>query len=155
HDFWIAPTKMKAGPGDLIGVHLEIGHPPDQQSFPRESDRFESFTLTGPDGRATPIPGREHAYPAGITRPADPGLCVTGSRGKPSAVALEAETFESYIKEKGLDNAPEARKTRGDETKPVRESFSRAAKAVIAVGPDAARAGGFDRELGYTLELVP
>ncbi len=47
------------------------------------------------------------------------------------------------------------RASRGETGKPAREAFSRCAKALLDVAPAGREGAGFDRVLGFTLELVP
>jgi uncharacterized GH25 family protein len=154
HDFWIAPTKLRARPGDLIGIHLQIGHPPDMQSFPRSESRFEKFVCVGPAGDEHPVPGREYGYPAGIIRVTDPGLYLVGYRSTATPITLEASKFETYLQEEGLDGPAATRAARGESSKEGREKFSRAAKSLIAVGDHPETGTGYDRVLGFKLELI-
>ena len=68
-------------------------------------------------------------------------------------MSLEAAKFEDYLKEEGLEKISTARTKRGETDKPAREVFSRCAKALLDVG--GAGTAGFDRPLGFTLELLP
>jgi uncharacterized GH25 family protein len=154
HDFWIAPTKFRAERDALIGLHLQIGHLPRGEGFPRSEARIESFIVVEPSGIRKDVPGREGAAPAGIMRVTEPGLYVVGYRSRPSAITLEAEKFEAYLREEGLDRIVEERCTRGESSLPGREKFSRAAKSIIGSGDSPGTATGFDRVLGFRLELV-
>jgi len=78
---------------------------------------------------------------------------VLGYRSKPSSVELEPAKFESYLKEKGLEKIIAGRAASGRSAEPGREMFSRCAKSIIRVG-GGDESKGFDRVLGYTLELV-
>ena len=75
--------------------------------------------------------------------------CLPGGR---TAVTLDADKFEKYLGEEGLERIIGMRRERGEGDKPGREVFSRSAKTLVIAGDGGAQ--GFDRVLGLTLELV-
>jgi len=76
-----------------------------------------------------------------------PGLAVIGYRSQRTAITLEAEKFEKYLADEGLDGVLKARKTRGEQDKPGNEVYSRCAKSLIAV--DGTGKSGFDLPSSY------
>ena len=70
---------------------------------------------------------------------------------------LEAEAFESYLREEGLERVIARRAADGESALPGLEIFSRNAKAMlVAPGAEAAsRTPTWRRPVGLTLELVP
>lgn len=151
HDFWIEPSSFTPRPGDAVTLRLLVGERFAGESVPRSEEMIARFVVAGPSGE-TAVRGREGADPAGIASLAAPGLYVAGYRSRPSAIELEAGKFESYLESEGLQSVSRLRAARGESDKPARERYSRCARALIAVGPDAAR--GADAPLGFTLELV-
>ena len=106
--------------------------------------------------------GRSRASP-GPTRPArspcaSPGVAIALYRSRPSPVRLEAEAFESYLRDEGLDRVIATRAAHGESQQPGTEIFSRNAKAMlVAPGPAASGSDAqrWRRPVGLTLELVP
>jgi hypothetical protein len=72
-------------------------------------------------------------------------------------VRLEAEAFESYLRDEGLDRVIAARAAHGESQQPGIEIFSRNAKAMLVMPGPAAKgdAPRWRRPVGLTLELVP
>jgi uncharacterized GH25 family protein len=72
-------------------------------------------------------------------------------------LTLEADKFNSYLKEDGLDYILLARQKRGSLNKPGREAYRRCAKTLVLAGSpnsaDTARA--WSRPTGLPLDLVP
>jgi hypothetical protein len=91
--------------------------------------------------------------PAGYVRLDQVGFLIVGYRSNPARVDLEAEKFTSYLREEGLESIIEERDERGEALAVGRESYSRCAKALLTVGPGPSE--GFDRRLGFNLEIVP
>jgi hypothetical protein len=131
------------------------------------------------DGRETPVESPDGSDPAGRVRIGSPGIHVIGYRSAPSPIELEPRKFEQYLAEEGLETIITARSKRGESGQPGREIYSRCAKCVLFAlgrasvdpgrrsksgstpkgehGKRAGKAGstGYDRVLGFTLELVP
>lgn len=149
HDFWVQPSAYQAGPG-VFSFRLFVGDHFHGRPFPRYGSLTERFVVSGPEGER-PVLGLEGAEPAGVARLDQPGLHVVGYRSRHSFSRLGPEKFDRYLREQGLERIIETRAEVGETGKPVREAFSRCAKALVEVGPGA---GGDDRVLGFRLELV-
>ena len=157
HDFWLDPSTFTPAANQVVSVRLMVGQKFRGEPIPRTAALIEKFVLVTSDGEA-PVPGREGGDPAGLVRVARPGLAVVGYRSRNSAVTLEAEKFEKYLRDEGLDEVVAARRQRGETGKPARELFARCAKALLDVqggaGTTKGAGDGADRPLGFTLELI-
>lgn len=152
HDFWIEPGSFAPRSGAAITVALRVGEDFAGEKMPRTRARIVKFADWGPSGEVD-IPGQEGIDPAGLLRVERPGWHVLGYRSNHARVELEAAKFEKYLKEEGLERIIELRRQRGENGKPAREAYSRAAKCLIHV--DGAGSTGWERETGFALELVP
>lgn len=151
HDFWIEPSTFRPAPGATVGLRLFVGPHFQGEPFPRVPQLVARFVVATESGEAA-VAGRPGDDPAGTIRVERPGIAVVGYRSLNYPVSLDAAKFEEYLKEEGLEKIAAIRAGRGDSGKPARELFSRCAKAILdAGGPQT----GFDRVLGFTLELVP
>lgn len=161
HDLWLEPARFEPAPGELVAVGLRVGEPFPGEPVARDPRRIVRFAALGPGGES-PLAGRDGADPAAWLRPEAPGRYTLVYRSSPVPITLDAERFEAYLADEGLDGVLAARAARGDSAEPGREQFSRCAKALLRVGGDAAyRAGvarpdggGFERPLGLRLELL-
>jgi uncharacterized GH25 family protein len=149
HDFWLEPSTFTPAPDQIVAVRLLVGQKFRGEPIPRSAALIERFVAVGPSGE-TAVPGREGGDPAGLVRAAAPGLTIVGYASRNSSVSLEAEKFEKYLVEEGLERVSAARRSRGETGKPARENFARCAKALLAVGGG----DGADRALGFRLELI-
>lgn len=66
---------------------------------------------------------------------------------------LEAEKFNEYLKEEGLDDILEMRKSRGELSKNSREYYQRCVKTLLQVGD--IKDNTFAKNTGMRLELIP
>ena len=119
----------------------------------RASSASRSSTARG----ERPIGGAAGADPAGTIALRRAGAALAVYRSRPSPVRLDAEAFESYLREEGLERVIAARAAAGESAEAGVEIFSRNAKALlVATGGEPARdARVWQRPVGLDLELVP
>jgi uncharacterized GH25 family protein len=150
HDLWIEPTAFAPEVGRLIGIRLRVGQDLLGDPVPRDPALIDEFIAVTTTGR-TPVVGRDGSDPAGIVRISSPGLAIVGYRSNRTAIAIDAQKFNQYLKEEGLEAIAAIRERRGQSGLPAREVFSRCAKTLLSSG--SAQAAEGDRALGFTLEL--
>jgi uncharacterized GH25 family protein len=152
HDFWIEPSSFRPEPGELVALRLRVGERLAGDPVPRSEEAIVRFAVVGPDGAEARIAGNDGGEPAGLTALERPGLYVVGYRSRASAIELEPGKFDSYLLAEGLERIRDLRVARGEASRPARERYSRCARSLLAVGPEAAAQA--DAPLGFTLELV-
>ena len=152
HDFWIEVSDFEAATGRPLRVQLRVGEEFAGEPVRRDDARIEKFVAKGPDGERQVI-GRDGAAPAGIVRLDTPGVWTIGYQSRPSALTLEAEAFERYLREEGLEHVLRERVHRRERHKHGRERFGRSVKTLVRAGGDPGT-WGFDRQLGLPLEFV-
>lgn len=156
HEYWLLPDRFAAPAGEPIAIRHRVGTGWPGETLRRDPARIVRFTLVDAQGER-PIGGEAGADPAGTIALRRPGVALAVYRSRPSPVRLEAEAFESYLRDEGLEQVIAARAAAGESALPGVEIFSRNAKALLAApGGDAARdARVWRRPVGLDLELVP
>jgi uncharacterized GH25 family protein len=149
HDFWIEASSFRPAVGSAVQLRLFVGPNFEGEPFPRVPNLISRFVLVGGSGERD-VPGRPGMDPAGVVRIESPGLQIVAYRSLNYPLTVEAAKFEEYLAEEGLEKISALRKKQGDAGKAGREVFSRCAKALLEAGA----AGGEDRAVGLTLELV-
>ena len=153
HDVWFEPSTFHPAIDSRVALTLRVGMKFEGEAMPRMSNRIVRFVAVDPDGQSIDVPGPEGRDPAGFLAASKPGRWVVGYRSNDALLELDAAKFEHYLAEEGLTGVIEERRRRGESTKPSREKYSRAVKAILAVaGSDRGQA---TKPLGFTLELVP
>lgn len=142
HDMWIEPATFWPAAGQPVGVKLRVGQEMLGDPIPRSARLIREFVVVDAAGRRT-VMGREGSDPAGYVRG---GEAVIGYWSHPSVVELEADKFNLYLKEEGLESVLAERERRKQSGMQVREQFSRCAKSLMA--------GAGDQLLGFPLELL-
>jgi len=157
HDFWIDPSSFQPAPGQRVTVRLRVGQHFHGDPVPRDPSLLQRFSVIGPSGGETPVPGVPGAEPAGFATLTAPGLSLILYASGRSPVSLDGAKFETYLAEEGLETVSAERARKGQTAAPVKEVFSRYAKAFLNVGGKSGgkSSPGFDRALGLSLELIP
>lgn len=81
------------------------------------------------------------------------GTYVVGLSTKTREIALKAADFNEYLKEDGLPDTLEERRTTGELEKDAKERYAKHVKAILQVGKK--RTDDYKTILGYPVELVP
>lgn len=159
HDFWLQPSTFQPVVGERIDVRFLVGEHFVGDEVGRKEERILSFVAVDSGGREEKILGRDGRAPAGMWRPSAPGLYVLGYRGNGTTIELEAEKFEHYLVSEGLEHVVAERKRLGESDRKGRESYARCPKSFVVATAEApltdAQRKGWDRTLGYPLEIVP
>jgi uncharacterized GH25 family protein len=152
HDYWLMPESFFAAPGSTDELRLLMGDDfvvEEERPFQKKPTlRFRHFAgketsdLSGEDGKK---PFARLSLKESVTH------LIALDRAS-SLIKLEADKFNKYLKEEGLDAILEARRKAGEDRSPGRERYSRYIKTLIQAGdkPDDTAT----RVIGQKLEIV-
>ncbi len=153
HEFWIEPSSFRPEKDSLIKVNLYVGEPFQGEVVLRNERLITDFSVNNLKEKQRVL-GVEGQAPAGFSRFKSPGVHIFSYVSQRSLNQLNAERFEEYLKEDGLEGISVLRVQKGESHLPGREFFSRCAKSIVEV-PGKKKRQGYNRRLGLTLELVP
>lgn len=150
HEVWIEPDSYVLHKGKPIIASLKNG-----QNFAGIELGWFDGTIARFDlvtgGKSTPIEGRAGDIPAIQNLPAPPGLAILAFLSKPSTVTYDTwDKFQAFIDHKDLGDIRTAHTARGLPDTPLKEVYTRHAKALIGIG----HAKGTDQPLGLETELI-
>lgn len=151
HDFWLQPQRFDPAAGEHVAVGVLIGHAGEREPYARNPRHILEFACVAGD-RRVPIVGRPGGVPAGSFEVPAEGPFTLLYRSRATRLEMQAEKFESYLREAGLEHAIETRERLGESDRPGVESYSRAAKVL---GRTRGRTEGpwLDTPVGLDLEL--
>jgi uncharacterized GH25 family protein len=150
HEYWLSPSTWNAVPGDTVAFGTLAG-----EGFTGERKLYAPGRTVRLIARAEreldlqPVASEGDSIWARFA-PADRGGLLIAFESNFASITLEAEKFDRYLADEGLEGPLAARRARGDRG-PGRERYRRCAKAWLA-GDVAARA---QRPVGFPLEIVP
>lgn len=150
HEFWIDPEKYQVDPGDALVADLRNGQNFKGTALAWFDNRIARFEMAQDDA-LTPVEGRMGDTPAlSITAPEN-GLLVILHETAPSSLTYkEWEKFLKFAAHKDFATAAEDHVAAGWPQQGFRESYTRHAKSLVAVGDGR----GADRAYGLATEFV-
>ncbi|UOQ65058.1 DUF4198 domain-containing protein [Hymenobacter volaticus] len=158
HEFWLMPLQSFVAPGTTLNLPVFVGENFTGQRWAGKSSRVTRlvhYTPLGVEDLLAKATTGDTLQP-NVTF-AQPGTHMVVLATNNAFITLEAEKFNAYLKEDGLDYILLQRQQRGALNIPGREAYSRCTKLLVQVGnpvtTDTARA--WSRPTGMPLELVP
>ncbi|AII53159.1 hypothetical protein N008_14395 [Hymenobacter sp. APR13] len=158
HEFWLLPPQFFVAPSTRLALRIFVGESFTGERWAGKSSRVTRFTHFAPDG--------PHQLLAAATTTdtlhtavefKEPGTHLVSIATNDAFLTLEANQFNSYLKEEGLDYILLERQKRGTLNQPGREAYRRCATTLVQAGPPAAldTARAWSRSTGLPLELIP
>ena len=155
HDMFVKPDRFFVAENAEVLVRLLNGtFSKSENSIAR--NRLLDVSVVSPDGRAQidtaqwGVAGDTSTFRA---RTGGAGTYVLGVSTATNVIALEAKDFNLYLREDGIPDVLEARRTGGELDRPARERYAKHVKALLQVG--ATPSDHYATELGYPAEIVP
>ena len=158
YDFWLEPDSALASKGDELVLHLRMGDRlQTEEERPLQKDRVVRFDLFGNEAvrRDLLALGTEGQTPAARTR-LESGAALVVMDRKPNTLTIDADTFNDYLDEEGLDAVAAQRTRLGQTDTPAREVYTRFLKVLIQERDPAANTANtlYKRRVGKRLEIL-
>ena len=150
HEFWIDPVEYQVESGAPLVADLRNGQEFRGVSLGYFDRNFARFDLIGPDG-TLPATGRMGDVPALDMVAGAPGLWVVVHETMPSTLTYKDwDKFQAFADHKDFPDIAARHAARGLPDTGFKESYTRLAKSLIAVG----HGRGADRVMGLETEFV-
>ena len=154
HEFWLMPSKFKAQVGEMIALNFFVGEDYEGELWGKRKERILKLTHFS-SKRQEDLTTLAVATDSSdiLLKFENAGTHLLTMQSKNSFIALDAEKFNAYLKDDGIDNIYALREKNGDLDKPSRELYRRCAKTIIQVGDKTDKT--YARNTGMPLELIP
>ncbi len=150
HEFWIEPQNYQVQNGAPVTADLKNGQKFNGSNLAFFENRIERFELVQ-GGETTPVTGRLGDIPALQVTATDNGLLVVVHQTAPSKITYkEWEKFQAFADHKDFGEMRTRHESLGFPTDKFKETYTRYAKALIAVGDGK----GADAATGMETEFV-
>jgi uncharacterized GH25 family protein len=150
HEFWIDPADYTVNVGDAITANLRVGS--DMKGVPQpfiDSNIARFDIIAGDD--VVPVTGRLGDQPAMAATAQTEGLAVIVHETTPTILTYrDYAVFNRFVAHKNMNGVLAQHLARGLPPSGFKESYTRHAKSLIAVGGGV----GMDRALGLKVEIV-
>jgi uncharacterized GH25 family protein len=135
HEFWLMPTNFFPKIGEVVRMDVRIGENFEGERWGGGMRRIEQLKIRTTDKWLdVPVQQTDSAVQPPLINIEKEGTHVLTLATNSSFIELEPVKFEEYLKEDGLINALDYRKSNGETQKNGRELYRRCAKTLLQVG---------------------
>jgi uncharacterized GH25 family protein len=135
HEFWLHPEKFMYQPGETINIKFMVGENFSGENWKGNRSRTQKLKLylsDATDDLSSNL-SEENGDSLQIALFEEGSVLITFQSNN-SFIELEAEKFNEYLKEDGLESAITYRKTHNETDSIGRELYQRNAKTLVQVG---------------------
>jgi uncharacterized GH25 family protein len=155
HDFWMQPETFTPALRRPIALRIFVGDGLEietERSFEKKPTiRFQALSAAG--ARDLMSTGTEGKKPFASLTFDMAGSHWIGLERERKTIRIEADKFNEYLAEEGLDKVLEQRRLAKEDRKPGRERYSRYLKCLVQAGDT--RDEAWKKQFGHRLEIVP
>ncbi len=154
HEFWMQPLKFKYTPGETATLSFMVGENFVGEVWELKKSRLVRLEQISRSGRQNLYEKTVEGKGKHLAVKLDTeGTHLVAMQTTNAFIAVEAEAFNAYLKEDGLEDAYNHRKRTNTLDKPASEFYARCAKVLLQAGatPD----NTFEQIAGLPLEIVP
>lgn len=150
HEFWIEPLRYQVSVNEPIEAELRVGQEMKGPGFAYFAPKFHRFDISL-NNAISDVEGRAGDRPALNQSAEGEGLAIISHVTTDLTLTYrDWEKFVAFARHKDFSGAIERHKERGLPEVNFRETYSRHAKSLVAVG----HGKGQDREVGLLTEIV-
>ena len=155
HEYWLEPGSFFLKPKESTPVRLFLGEGLKvEEEMPFLTSKTNSFNLYSGAGRFDLLKDdRDEEKPLFSFSADREGTYLLSMERNWSYITLEAQKFEDYLREDGMEYIITERENAGESKMEGKERYSRYIKALVQVGGK--RDKTFAKRAGLRLEIVP
>jgi uncharacterized GH25 family protein len=154
HEFWLQPRKFRYVPGEEMSVDFMVGENFEGEPWDLKKHKIEKLELhhltRSTDLRALVKPDAKEKLKI---KPTEAGTQLLVMQSDNAYIEMEAEKFNAYLQDDGLENVYGQRFKTKTLDKPSKEYYSRYVKLLVQVGNKTDDT--FKQNAGLRLEIVP
>lgn len=154
HEFWLQPQQYFFKAGETMNISFRIGENFMGEVWDLNRHRVEKmehyFGAQQESVKALVNPGDKENVALVLK---DEGTHLIALQSNDAFIELEADKFNAYLEEDGLDNVIAIREKNKATNKPGREFYTRHAKLLVQAGTTTDDT--YKKVVGFPLEIVP
>lgn len=154
HEFWLLPKKWRVEPGQPVQLQLRVGENFSGEPWAAATSRVTSLRSLLGKNLTEHLPALQKQGIDSLFLTFDrPGTHLVTLATNSKFIELEAQKFEDYLKEDGLEHVRQIRRQTGQSEHPGREFYRRDAATLIQVGSTPTAV--FFKKTGFDLQILP
>jgi uncharacterized GH25 family protein len=136
HEFWLQPQKFFYTIREVANIRFNVGENFTGQNWTGNKDKIDQLLLFSPSGSITDISSRvsQNSGDSVQVPLQQEGTHMVIFNSTNSFIELEAEKFNDYLLEDGLDQTIAYRKKNGESQLSGKENYQRSVKTIFQVG---------------------
>lgn len=154
HEFWLEPIEFFYQKGEKAVISFKVGENFVGEPWDIKKHRVEKLQIvhlaSAKDLKTSVGDGPKNNLEIALL---DEGTHMVVMQSNNAFIELDADKFNAYLKEDGLDDITFLREKAGTTNKPSKEFYSRHAKLLLQVGskPD----DTYNKPVGLPIEIIP
>ena len=154
HEFWLMPQHFRVKSGDWAAVKFRVGEHFKGEPWGKKKERTRQVTHFFNNSQNDLTAQAIQSDTADLTvHFATEGTHLLAMASSDSYIEMEADKFNEYLKEDGISDILQRRKTRNELGKKSRELYQRCAKTLVQAGTKTDNT--YKKNVGYLLEIIP
>lgn len=153
HEFWLEPQKFLLRIGEKIHLKVFVGEGFTGEEIDFTKFKVAKYTHYSPNGEENTKGSLNEQQLNDFLKFDEEGNHLISLNNTNKHIELEADKFNEYLKEEGLDNVLEWRKEHNALNKKGREMYQRCVKTLLQVGETHNEL--YRLNTGMRLELIP
>jgi uncharacterized GH25 family protein len=154
HEFWLQPKKFRYQVGEEMNVDFMVGEGFVGEFWDMSRHKVEKLEMLTIGGKRDLLKAVKLTKGKSLSFKFErPGTHLLVMQSNAAYIELEAEKFNAYLKEDGLDDILDERKKFGELNKPSRENYTRFSKLLVQSGN--LRDDTYKRKAGLRMEIIP
>jgi len=154
HEFWLQPKKFKYALNEEMNVSFLVGENFEGELWDLKKNKIEKLELSHlakvVDLRAQVKPDAKEKLKYKF---AEEGTYMLSMQSNNAFTESEAEKFNDYLKDEGLENVQDIRTKTNTLDQPAKEFYSRYVKLVVQAGNKTDDT--FKKKTGMRIEIIP
>jgi uncharacterized GH25 family protein len=154
HEFWLLPRKYRLAIGEDLRFNLMVGENFEGEPWDLKKHKVEKLELHS-GVKVTDIKKliKPEARDKVTLKMLEEGTQLIAMQSNYAFIELEAEKFNAYLKEDGMENIYEHREKNNELAKPSKEFYGRFAKLLIQTGDKVTDT--YKKKIGTPVEIIP
>jgi len=154
HEFWLRPMKFRFAVGEEVKVDFVVGENFTGEYWDLAKHKVEKLELITAFGRKDLTNSVKATKGTNLTyKVSGQGTQLIAMQSNKAFIELDAEKFNAYLAEDGIENIIQLRKDKNETGIGAKEHYQRFAKLLLQSGTTMDEV--FKRNVGHKLEIIP
>jgi uncharacterized GH25 family protein len=154
HEFWLRPKKFRFAVGEEVKLDFVVGENFTGEYWDLSKHKVEKLELITAFGKKDLAKSVKASKGTNLTyKVATQGTQLIAMQSDKAFIELDAEKFNAYLTEDGIENIIQRRKDSNETGLGAKEHYQRFTKLLLQAGTTMDEV--YKRNVGHTIEIIP